>query len=197
MQLSPSGQMTDNDGNQYATVTIDGMEWMAENYRGGDPWYMGYYVSNGFEYGLDVDDEDAEDDIISRDGNLYTYAEAVANTPEGWRLPTDDDWKRLEVALGMSQSEAGRTGWRNGAGRNMASPTGMRMAYNGQLCYFSYSVKLYHRGAYGNYWSATPDEDTAVETVYTRTITPSQDRVERAACSTENRWMSVRYVRDV
>lgn len=26
-------------------------------------------------------------------GNLYTYEEAVANAPAGWRLPTDEDWK--------------------------------------------------------------------------------------------------------
>ena len=27
--------------------------------------------------------------------------------PEGWRLPTDDDWKKLEATLGMSVSQIG------------------------------------------------------------------------------------------
>jgi uncharacterized protein (TIGR02145 family) len=32
--------------------------------------------------------------------------------PDGWHLPTDDEWKILEMALGMSQAEADSTGWR-------------------------------------------------------------------------------------
>ena len=32
--------------------------------------------------------------------------------PEGWRVPTDEDWKQLEMHLGMSQAETDRFGWR-------------------------------------------------------------------------------------
>ena len=33
--------------------------------------------------------------------------------PEGWRLPTDEDWNKLEAALGMSASEIAKTNeWR-------------------------------------------------------------------------------------
>ena len=32
--------------------------------------------------------------------------------PDGWHVPTDDEWKELEMALGMSQSEADDPGWR-------------------------------------------------------------------------------------
>ena len=38
-------------------------------------------------------------------GYLYTYEAALAAVPEGWRLPTDEDWKKLEAALGMEQSQ--------------------------------------------------------------------------------------------
>ena len=38
-------------------------------------------------------------------GYLYTYEAALAAVPEGWRLPSDEDWKRLEAALGMEQSQ--------------------------------------------------------------------------------------------
>lgn len=38
-------------------------------------------------------------------GFLYTYEAALAAVPEGWRLPSDEDWKMLERALGMADGE--------------------------------------------------------------------------------------------
>jgi len=32
--------------------------------------------------------------------------------PTGWHVPSDDEWKELEMYLGMSQSEADETSWR-------------------------------------------------------------------------------------
>ena len=32
--------------------------------------------------------------------------------PDGWHLPSDAEWKQLEMFLGMSQSDADGTGWR-------------------------------------------------------------------------------------
>ena len=32
--------------------------------------------------------------------------------PIGWRLPTDEEWKELEMYLGMSKTDADGTGWR-------------------------------------------------------------------------------------
>ncbi len=38
-------------------------------------------------------------------GYLYTLDGARNAVPEGWRIPSDTDWKKLEAALGMSTSE--------------------------------------------------------------------------------------------
>ena len=35
-------------------------------------------------------------------GNLYTWEEALEVCPEGWRLPTDEDWQNLEVTFSPS-----------------------------------------------------------------------------------------------
>jgi uncharacterized protein (TIGR02145 family) len=32
--------------------------------------------------------------------------------PEGWHVPTDEDWKQPEIYIGMSQADADATGWR-------------------------------------------------------------------------------------
>ena len=43
---------------------------------------------------------------------MYDYEAALAAIPEGWRLPTDDDWLKLEKALGMSISDLEQSGKR-------------------------------------------------------------------------------------
>jgi uncharacterized protein (TIGR02145 family) len=32
--------------------------------------------------------------------------------PSGWHVPTDDDWKKLEMYLGLNLSQANSTAWR-------------------------------------------------------------------------------------
>lgn len=46
-------------------------------------------------------------------GYLYTLDAARKAVPEGWRLPSDQDWMKLEAALGMAPSEIERNNaWR-------------------------------------------------------------------------------------
>jgi uncharacterized protein (TIGR02145 family) len=115
------GTMIDIDGNEYHTVQIGDQCWMFENlkvthYRNGDAipnvtnfadWgnlSTGAYSSYG---------NDAKNGAIY--GLLYNWA-AVNDSrniaPIGWHVPTDEEWKELEMSLGMSQSEADDTEWR-------------------------------------------------------------------------------------
>ncbi len=43
---------------------------------------------------------------VAKNGFLYTFAAAQKVAPEGWRLPTDEDWKKLERTLGLPAAEA-------------------------------------------------------------------------------------------
>ena len=72
------------DGQTYATFTLNGMEWFAENLRFETSGSF-YYNSSG--YGEQY-------------GRLYTLYEAGSACPEGWRLPSDRDWKDLLVTAG-------------------------------------------------------------------------------------------------
>ncbi|PLX24368.1 MAG: hypothetical protein C0600_13150, partial [Ignavibacteria bacterium] len=62
-------------------------------------------------------------------GRLYNW-HAVNDSrnivPAGWNVAIDEEWKRLKMALGMSQSEADEAGWR---GTN----EGSKMAGNADL----------------------------------------------------------------
>jgi uncharacterized protein (TIGR02145 family) len=111
----------DIDGNIYRAVTIGTQVWMAENlkvthYRNGDAipnvtdnaaWESlttGAYC----EYDNDLNN-------VATYGRLYNWY-AVNDSrniaPEGWHVPTDAEWKQLEMYLGMSQTEADAVDWR-------------------------------------------------------------------------------------
>ena len=63
-------------------------------------------------------------------GALYTWAAAMNGSassnsnpsgiqgvcPDGWHLPSDQEWKEMEMYLGMSQTEADKIGWRGTVG---------------------------------------------------------------------------------
>lgn len=198
-----SGTFTDTDGSVYGWVRIGDLDWMTQSYHGGQAWNTQTVISStGFEGDLSSPHNDEEEDslILSR-GNFYTYQQALDLCPDGWRLPTDADWKQLETTLGMSQKEADKEGWRNGAGYLMAQPIGtgtsLAMKYAGEVTPWGSSYPtLYREGDYGYYWSATLDTTKAHQCAYIRVITPVQNKVERVATTTALNFLSVRYVRN-
>ena len=93
--------VTDIDGNIYQTVAIGGHTWMAENlrvtrYNNEDNIPTGFSNTDWTEttsgaYAIYNDD----DDMLEAYGKLYNWY-AVADSrglcPDGWRLPTNDEW---------------------------------------------------------------------------------------------------------
>ena len=176
-----SGFVMDIDGNRYGTIKIGDQTWMTENlkvthYRDGSAitletdnaeWvaltteayciYYNYISFEGDDYGALY--------------NWYALTDSRNIAPEGWHVPTDTDWKELEMALGMSQSSADADGsrgtnegsklagnsvlWNSGALENdtefdssgfTALPGGYRHYFNGNF---------YNRGYFGYFWSSS------------------------------------------
>lgn len=203
VQPDAVGLMKDNEGNEYKWVSIGGLDWMAENLKCGIPYYEQKSENSWGElnYTFEVPSLKDAKQIWETFGNYYSYKEALDNCPPGWRLPTDDDWKKIELAFGMSVDDADKTGWRNGAGMLMAQSLdkgpGLDLRYGGELCNYVYSdVGLFHEYDYGMYWTSTPDSTSAEEAVFIRKITPNQNKVQRLAALTDKRWLNVRYVRN-
>ena len=212
-QITPeaTGTFTDTDGTEYPWVRYNGLDWMAANYKGVTP----YYEEIKDQWGLLPLFEMTEETLANFEtyGNLYSYDDAVSLAPEGWRLPTDEDWQKLEQAMGMDAATAGQTGWRGSLIGELlqqdGSGSGMHMLLSGCISLQASSmVSLTFRylHVFGYYWSSTLEETSAEGRVaYYRRIGTVNSGVERNLTlteehaysnSTNNRYMSVRYVRD-
>jgi uncharacterized protein (TIGR02145 family) len=101
------------DGKVYITVTIGTQVWMAEN--------LTYAPSSGNYWAWGDDNSNVE-----TYGYLYDWETALDVCPAGWHLPIDEEWKELEMSLGMTQAEADDTGFRGtNEGSKLAGNAGL------------------------------------------------------------------------
>ena len=144
------GKYTDSrDSQVYRWVKIGEQIWMAENlnYVTSASWWYANNPSNGNIY-----------------GGLYTWETALIVCPNGWHLPSDNEWKTLEMELGMSQSEADSggdrgndkgeklkftSGWNNNG--NGTNSSGFSALPGGRINNGSFS----NLGSYGGWWSSS------------------------------------------
>jgi len=124
----PSVTVTDILGNEYQTVQIGAQRWMAENLKT-------THYADGSAIPL-ADEAAAWSALTAKDraycwydnsitnryvyGGLYSWAAAMNGAassdmnpsgvqgvcPDGWHLPSDAEWKELEMYLGMNQADA-------------------------------------------------------------------------------------------
>ncbi|MBU1066047.1 fibrobacter succinogenes major paralogous domain-containing protein, partial [bacterium] len=115
------GIVTDIDGNVYQTVKIGDQWWMAKNlkvthYRNGD--FLPNVV-NSTEWSNLVTGAyciyNNNDSLLEIYGCLYNWNSITDNrnlAPEGWHIPSDEEWKQLEIYLGISDSDVDSFGYR-------------------------------------------------------------------------------------
>ena len=219
--------LLDYDGNIYETIHIGDQVWMAENlkvthYRDGTSITLvtdntAWPNLSSEAYCIYNNNSSNELDTY---GALYNWYAANGDVdgdgvkdkeiaPEGWHVPTDEDWKELEIALGMSQSEldnilnrgtnegsklAGNADlWISGALKNdsefgtsgfTALPGGSRNIANGDYSSMGTNCLI---------WSATEDFSNSYH--YYRRLTYSNSGIERMWGSLGSGY-SVRLVRD-
>ncbi len=111
-----SGEVTDIDGNVYPTVTINDRQWTAAalrvtQYNNGDPIETGLdddEWSNTFEgaYAIypheEADGIDSDDEMKETYGlhyNWFAVDDDRGLCPEGWSVPTDDEFQDLREYL--------------------------------------------------------------------------------------------------
>jgi len=108
--------VTDIDGNVYETVQIGDQLWMAENlkttkYNNGDEIPTGYSNSEWAKLRTDAyavyDDDSSNVEVYGNLYNWYTVDDTMGVCPEGWHVPTDDEWTILIDYLGETSEAVG------------------------------------------------------------------------------------------
>ncbi len=178
--------VTDIDGNVYKTVTIGGQLWMAENlkttkYNDGttvplvtdsDEWIN--LTTSAYCW---FENDEATNKVTY--GALYNWfvLDAAANggknvCPVGWHVPSDAEFKQLEMNLGINQSDVDKTEWRgtdeggklkesglthwnspNTGATNSSGFTALPGGYRGG------SGSFVGQGIYGIFWTSTESEN--------------------------------------
>lgn len=155
------GTVTDVDGKVYYTTLIGNQEWTVENWAC-DKYADGTSMDSCFVYG----DNDAN---LSAFGRLYTYDVIKKKNiaPEGWRVPTKEDWQKLLNTLGGEFVAGNKLKRADFLGPDVkvdfpdpynfsATPTGMRNVVG---TYFH--GKAASTDSYAYYWSSTSENSEA------------------------------------
>jgi len=189
-----NGTMTDaRDGYVYHWVRYNGLDWTVENshYNTNDDNCSIYTLSSN-NY---VDPAQ-----LKKYGYLYTLAGALEAAPKGWRVPTDEDWKTLEKALGMTDKEANALNWRGSYEATLmkqdSTGTDLNFLCGGYRTVITSSSFLFRlMNDYGFYWTSTRDTTKSDGMIFYRKIFYNSPKVFRYS-TTCNNMFSVRFVRD-
>ena len=170
------GTMTDQEGNVYKTITIGTQTWMAENlrtskYRNGDDIdyiedFASWDASNAGAFCWFNNDLP---NYIDKFGALYNWYAVVDSrniAPEGWHIPTDDEWNTLinylggEDLAGNKMKETGSLHWHesDSEGTNesgfTALPAGGRKDYTADGFYNLTFATIFWSSTQGGTYSA-------------------------------------------
>lgn len=113
-----TGTVTDVQGNTYTTVKIGDQWWMSENLK-----VKVYNDSSAIiEVKSTVPDSvwankntGAFCELDKRYGlhyNWYAINNSKKIAPAGWHIPSDTEWRMLEIELGMEEEESFKISWR-------------------------------------------------------------------------------------
>ncbi len=150
------------DNTEYTAVKIKSQTWMAENLaympHVSPPWEQGGIWAYGYS-GSDPTIAVSSDNY-QKYGCLYDFHTATKDhgngkdiCPPGWHLPTDAEWKTLEVGLGMNPIELDSVSWRNSAsvGTKLKFDAGWDNEGNGSNSSSFYALPSGNRSSSGSF----------------------------------------------
>lgn len=181
---TPPDKFTDpRDGYTYAVVTVGRTQWFGENLR--------FKTTDSRCY-------EGDEANCADHGRLYRLEDAVSACPSRWRLPSEDDWRQLELALGMSRADVLKEKGRGDpVGRRLkfGGDTGFNTRYSGWIDpHRADSSRAMGRNA--AFWASTPGPpDEVSATAWHRDVATDRNSIWRSPVNVTY-WLSVRCVRE-
>jgi uncharacterized protein (TIGR02145 family) len=169
------------DGHTYALVGIGTQCWFKENlrsdhYRNGDA-IPGELSNSSWQNTTSGAQAVYNNDVanLATYGRLYNWyatQDSRGLCPTGFHVPSDWEWKALEMALGMTQSQANEWGWRGtDEGTQLKSSPMGYPSWNGSNTSRFSGLPAGNRsnngpfnglGDNGYWWSSSPNEGYAI-----------------------------------
>ncbi len=203
-----SSTVTDYDGNVYHTVKIGTQVWMVENlnvthYRNGDPIPN---VTDNTEWNnlnsgayCNYDNETFYIPFFCKEyGRLYNWYAVNDNrklAPDGWHVPTYDDWTILlnylggESVAGGKMKESGTTHWKspNTMATNSSGFSGLPGGYRDGTSF--YDIR------FDGYWWTSDEDSQNTNNAWFRSLNNYKGDVTTASWP-KNGGYSVRCIKD-
>lgn len=169
--------ISDNDGNIYNTVQIGNQCWTKENLKTAkfaDCSIIPNTTENTTWINLSTpawcnyENSAANDPIYGKLYNWFTVTDPRNVCPTGWHVPSDNEWKTLELYLGMNAAEVNEISWRGGeanVGGKLKTTTGWESPNTGATNESGFSglpggIRTYDGtffgvGQFGIWWSSS------------------------------------------
>lgn len=143
------------DGKVYRTIKLGSQVWMGENLNyaaDSSSWCYDNLPENCMKY-----------------GRLYTWEMANKVCPDGWHLPSDEEWKTLEKFFGMAVNELDSSNYRgrmSNIGGKLKSKSNWESPNLGAIdddgfnalpggCYGTSEKAFFHKGKVGMFYTST------------------------------------------
>jgi uncharacterized protein (TIGR02145 family) len=190
----PVDFMTDSrDGKKYPVKTYGNQVWMVQNLDYQTPGCL-VFENNPGKY-------------PSEFGKLYSYQEACIACPPGWRLPSDEEWKKLEETIGIPKDELDKTAQRGSPAGGIMKEPGMRLwesesaKHSNNKSGFSVVPSGWYRTekkeftyskTCAGFWSGSED----LKTTFSRFFYVNSDAVSRTSLEINSLQLSVRCIKN-
>lgn len=197
--FSTTSPVQDIDGNEYPTVQIGDQIWMAENLKtttfndgssipnvtDGDTWSE---LTSAAYCWWENDTEEANDHW----GAMYNYYTVAAGNlaPDGWHVPTEDEWDVLKDFIDGDGDKLKHTGSTTFGDNNQTS-------FNAYMAGYRHSTagSFYSRGDETYFWIAGEEPSSTTTVTYAVFLKEESKSIEHDA-NYMSRGFSVRCIKD-
>lgn len=173
----------DIDGNWYMTVLIGDQCWTKTNLNVGnmisvDNLQQDNSVIEKYCYNNELANCDKYGGFYQLNEAMLYMQDTNGICPSGWHIPTDDDWKNLELYLGIDESELDDIDSYRGTFQGDLLKVGNSTGFDAIMTGYVVTLSFYDENVSTFYWSSTKYSDSP-ESYYTRELKDDESGINR------------------